>query len=163
MRNSLLPALLATFIVFMAPARPVHANAFTRVLTAVPRAAGRTLKNMVTCERKVACVEQWANVAAVIADGVTTRQFVVRCPTRCIEQNAWLYGLHPTTRRLSLTMPLVALGEVTITQYSHELVTGGRKGGVGLASLPALYFTSGHAQAAWNNSKLPYEVIKGGK
>lgn len=106
--------LAATILVIaLAPAAQAHPLSFL----------GRTLKNMFTCARLGACIEQWAVVGAVAFDAITTTHRIDRCP-RCTEIFP-LMGSRPSKRTVAIMVPLWGVGMASVTQALHEHARSG--------------------------------------
>lgn len=79
---------------------------------------GRTGRNMATFRDKQAGAEEWAGLAATVADGVVSEHVLSSVPGS-YEANP-LFGKHPSQAKyLTLTVPIGFYSSV-LTQYTHE-------------------------------------------
>ena len=88
-----------------------HADAFFRrsphagpkhiryIVTAAPRALGRTVENMVTFKDPGLAVTQWVLMGAVLFDAKTSLDLTRRCPDPC-ENYGPVWGAHPPAARV---------------------------------------------------------------
>lgn len=127
-----------------------------RILTAVPRAVGRSYANMVTFRRPYLAAEQWAVLGAVIFDQKTTLDQFHHCPT-CVETNP----LSPAHNRQyglggAILFTAVAFTHYTTTMgYGDELLRGDKSefwSHINYALAPA--FIAIHATAGASNMRL---------
>ncbi len=137
-----------------------HFNRVAHVATAVPRAVGRTTKNMFLFKDPRLAVAQWVNVAAVVVDNWTTLDGERRC-TGCVEKNT--FGISRLTRlstfQIALQTGALAFIETTTDQYAGEQID--RDGSFwwrqGVYVLPG-FFTQGHLRAAAKNYSIPSDA-----
>jgi hypothetical protein len=90
-----------------------------RVLTAIPRAVGRTAENMVTFRDRQLAIHQWILVAAVLANSGSEINLYHRC-SNCHELDSFVYGLHPSAARLVGIELLAGMSYATIQQAAWE-------------------------------------------
>jgi hypothetical protein len=111
--------LIASVLAFSinASARPNNIN---RILTAAPRAVGRTAKNMVTFKDPGLALNQWILMAAVLVDAKTSLDLTRRCPEPC-ENYAFVWGAHPSAARVYGTLGLTGLYYSTLNQVAWEI------------------------------------------
>jgi hypothetical protein len=111
--------LVACSFVFAANAagRPTNLK---HVLTAVPRAVGRSAENMVTFKDRNLALHQWLLFAALMANAGSEVNLYSRCQN-CHELNTIIYGLHPSAGRLIGEEFIGAMFFATIQQESWEL------------------------------------------
>jgi hypothetical protein len=114
------PILLCSLMLIgtSAQAGPKHVR---RIMTAVPRAFGRTAENMVTFKDPRLALNQWILVAAVMTDAKTSLDVEHRCPVLCRERDSLLYGAHPTGLRIFGLLSTAGLYYSTINQAAWEL------------------------------------------
>lgn len=98
-------------------ATPAYAGP-KKVLTALPRLAGRTAVNMATFRNKTLAFQQWAIVGAVFADGATSHRVLTGC-LNCRERSP-LMPYRPSGGRYWLEMGPLAFGEVSFVQAAWE-------------------------------------------
>lgn len=80
---------------------------------------------MVLFRDKAAAIEEWANLAASIGDGVVSEHVLETVPGS-YEANP-LFGKHPTAAKyLGITIP-IGFYSAVVTQYGHERLDGTRK------------------------------------
>lgn len=110
--------LIAYSLVFTASAfaRP---NDLKRILTAAPRAVGRSAENMVTFRDRGLAFHQWILLAAVLANTGSDINLYQRC-ANCHELDSFVYGLHPSAARLIGIEFVVGMGYATIQQAAWE-------------------------------------------
>lgn len=87
-------------------------------------------------------------VASIVADGITTHHNQMNGST---ENNAWLYGQHPTNTRFFATNAAIATGRI---YFSRKLISSHRKGVRMIGWGMMLYGIEDHAQCAIQNSQL---------
>lgn len=87
------------FILCALLAMAYPAAAAPKWLTAVPRAVGRTSKDLVTFKYPLVDLAFACELAADFADARTTANFTSR---GILEQNWWLYGQHPDFHKVAL-------------------------------------------------------------
>lgn len=97
---------------------PCVSHADSRKVTAIPRALGRTARNMVTFRDKQAAIEEWGNVGVGVADVVTTHNLLQQSASAS-EANP-LFGKRPSLGFLLSFTLATAWTEAGLTQYSHE-------------------------------------------
>ena len=126
---------------------PFSSYAANRKLTAMPRAVGRTTKNMVTFRSPWIAAAQWGSLGAAVADGIVSAHVLATLPSS-YEANP-LFGKHPSIGKyLAITIP-AGMFSATVTQYGHETNEGWRSG------LPFLITGTVHGAAiAWNEHLL---------
>jgi hypothetical protein len=91
-----------------------------RVLTAVPRAFGRTAENMVTLKDRRLALNQWILMGAVLVDAKTSLDLTRRCPEPC-ENYSFVWGAHPPAARVYGLLGLTGFYYSTIDQVSWEI------------------------------------------
>lgn len=128
-----LAIILALAVVLPASAKP------GRAATAIPRALGRTAKNMVTFKDRSAAVDEWATLGAFMLEGQFASRAIADNPhTREIYP---LFPGRPRGATVNLSMLATAFLYDGLEQYGHELCNGLKatdpKGCQGLEHLPA--------------------------
>lgn len=91
-----------------------------RVLTAVPRAFGRTAENMVTLKDRRLALNQWILMGAALVDAKTSFDLTRRCPEPC-ENYSFLWGAHPPAVRVYGLLGFTGFYYSTINQVSWEI------------------------------------------
>lgn len=91
-----------------------------RVLTAVPRAFGRTAENMVTFKDRGLALNQWMLMGAVLIDAKTSLDLTRRCPVPC-ENYGSVWGAHPSAARVYGTLGLTGMYYSALNQVAWEI------------------------------------------
>lgn len=152
-------ALLFLVVAFAGDAAASPHPKFKRIVTALPRAWGRTARNMFTFRDPLAAVQQWGQIAAVMMDARSTDVGINQC--RCmVELNPFL-GKHPSSARIYIEMNFFALNEVATTQFFHEQLDPGRKREQALTFIPLAESGALHGWAASHNWNLLHNVRSG--
>ena len=111
--------------------QPLHAQkdsrwqGTSRIVTAIPRAMGRTAKNMVTFRDPMAALEEWGTCAAVAVD-VAESIHVLKLDPTAIETSP-LMPKRPTSLEWSIYGFVGCLGEASYTQWGHEYLDSSYK------------------------------------
>jgi hypothetical protein len=141
---------LTIMLAIIISAVPLQAAPKHRILTAIPRGMGRSLKNMATFHDKEAAVEEWLAFGATMADAGSTVGVLDRCPG-CQEINP-LLGHRPSPgRTISIMVPIALLHTAQI-QWAHEVCDGQKC--YGAKQAPAILAIAGHTTAAVLNSEI---------
>lgn len=91
-----------------------------RIVTAAPRAVGRTAENMVTFKDRGLALNQWVLMAAVLVDAKTSLDLTRRCPVPC-ENYGSVWGAHPSAARVYGTLGLAGVYYSTLNQVAWEV------------------------------------------
>lgn len=110
--------LTLTALALVSLALPARANK----LTAVPKLAGRTARNMVTFHDKQAAIEQWSCLVLNLTDGIVSWN-AGRVAPNVHEANP-LLGPRPSLAHYSFALGGVGFGQAMITQTAHEWFDG---------------------------------------
>jgi hypothetical protein len=94
-----------------------------RVLTAIPRAVGRSNKNMLTFHRKWVALEQWGQVAAILFDEASTQYALHKRPTLVETNPLAIGGRHPSIGMTVLDAIILSEGEPAFTNYVSEVAS----------------------------------------
>ncbi len=116
LRNLLL---LASFLLLAINAH-AHPKNMTRIVTAAPRAVGRTAENMVTFGDRRLALNQWILMTAVLIDAKTSFDLTRRCPEPC-ENYSFVWGAHPPAARVYGLLGLTGMYYATINQAAWEI------------------------------------------
>ena len=90
------------------------------ILTAAPRAVGRTAENMVTFKDRGLALNQWILMAAVLIDAKTSLELTRRCPVAC-ENYASVWGTHPSAARVYGMLGVTGIYYSTLNQVAWEI------------------------------------------
>lgn len=107
---------LLSFLAARAHAGP---NSIKRIVTAAPRAVGRTAENMLTFKDRSLALHQWVLVAAIMANAGSEVDLYSRCQN-CHELDTAFYGLHPSGGRVILEELAGAMFFSTVQQGAWE-------------------------------------------
>lgn len=92
----------------------------THILTAAPRAVGRTAENMVTFKDRGLALNQWILMTAVLVDAKTSLDLTRRCPESC-ENYGSVWGAHPSAARVYGMLGLTGMYYSTLNQVAWEV------------------------------------------
>jgi hypothetical protein len=105
------------FLAVTAHAGPKHIR---HIVTAAPRAVGRTVENMVTFKDRGLALNQWILMTAVLLDAKTSLDLTRRCPEPCENYGA-VWGAHPPAARVYGILGLTGIYYSTLNQVSWEV------------------------------------------
>jgi len=91
-----------------------------QIVTAAPRAVGRTAENMVTFRDRRLALNQWILMAAVLIDAKTSFDVTRRCAEPC-ENYSFVFGAHPSEIRVFGLLGVTGMCYATINQAAWEL------------------------------------------
>jgi len=113
---------LSPIVVFLCLATNASADPHRigHVLTATPRAVGRTVENMVTFRDYRLAINQWILMAGVLFDAKTSYDLTRRCPTPC-ENYGSVWGAHPSEIRVFTTLGVTGIFYSTLQEVAWEV------------------------------------------
>jgi hypothetical protein len=111
--------LFASFPLLAISARAGATNV-KRIVTAAPRAVGRTAENMITFKDRGLALNQWILMTAVLIDAKTSLDLTRRCPEPC-ENYGSVWGAHPSAARVYGTLGLTGIYYSTLNQVAWEI------------------------------------------
>jgi hypothetical protein len=91
-----------------------------QIMTAAPRAFGRTAENMVTFKDPRLALNQWILMASVLVDAKTSFDVTRRCPEPC-ENYSFVWGAHPPAVRVYGLLGVTGMYYATINQAAWEI------------------------------------------
>lgn len=146
-------ALAGLFLALTAHAGP---KKIKHVLTAAPRAVGRTAENMVTFKDRNLALHQWILVAAIMANAGSDVDLYNRCQN-CHELDSAFFGLHPSTGRLIGEELVGAMLFSTVQQAAWEFSSGERASEWRVLGrwVPTVFPVLAYSAVSYRNSAVP--------
>jgi len=112
--------MMAALFLFLAQTAHASPKNITRIVTAAPRAVGRTAENMVTFKDHGLALNQWILMGAVLFDAKTSLDLTRRCPEPC-ENYGSVWGAHPSAARVYGLLGLTGIYYSTLNQVAWEV------------------------------------------
>jgi hypothetical protein len=112
--------MMAALFLLLAVTAHASPKNITRILTAAPRAVGRTVENMVTFKDRGLALNQWILMGAVLFDAKTSLDLTRRCPEPC-ENYGSVWGAHPSAARVYGMLGLTGIYYSTLNQVAWEV------------------------------------------
>lgn len=111
---------LAVPLLFLAVTTQASPKNIRRIVTAPPRAVGRTAENMVMFKDRRLALNQWILMAAVLVDTKTSFDLARRCAQPC-ENYSFVWGAHPRAPRVYGLLGLTGFYYSTLNQVGWEV------------------------------------------
>ena len=154
MTNSMRKLRLVSCCFFLALNASADSHHIAHIVTAAPRAVGRTVENMMTFKDRGLAINQWILMSAVLFDAKTSLDLTRRCPTPC-ENYGFVWGTHPSAARVYGTLGITGIYYSTINQVSWEISdTETDPGGRAFERYFPLFLAVVHATLAVRNTQV---------